>query len=37
MIKELIERDLDLLQGWRKARKDALVLRKEIPRASPTS
>ena len=28
MIKELIERDLDLLQGWRKARKDALVLRK---------
>lgn len=28
MVRELIERDLDLLQGWRKARKDALVLRK---------
>lgn len=28
MVKELLERDLDLLTGWRKNRKDALVLRK---------
>lgn len=28
MVEELVERDLDLLQGWRRARKDALVLRK---------
>jgi len=28
MVKELLERDLDLLQGWRKSRKDALVMRK---------
>ena len=28
MVNELIERDLDLLQGWRKARKDGLVMRK---------
>jgi len=28
MVAELLERDLDLLQGWRKSRKDALVMRK---------
>lgn len=28
LVKELLERDLDLLQGWRKNRKDALVSRK---------
>ena len=28
MVAELLDRDLDLLQGWRKDRKDALVLRK---------
>jgi glycosyltransferase involved in cell wall biosynthesis len=28
MVDELIERDLDLLQGWRKNRQDALVMRK---------
>jgi glycosyltransferase involved in cell wall biosynthesis len=28
MVGELIERDLDLLQGWRKKRQDGLVLRK---------
>ena len=28
MVDELLERDLDLLQGWRKARKDGLWLRK---------
>jgi len=28
MVDELIERDLDLLQGWRKDRQDALVMRK---------
>lgn len=28
MIRELVERDLDLLQGWRRARKDALLMRK---------
>lgn len=28
MVKELMERDLDLLQGWRRSRKDALVMRK---------
>jgi len=28
MIKELVEKDLDLIQGWRKDRKDGLVLRK---------
>ncbi|MCG6967633.1 MAG: glycosyltransferase family 2 protein, partial [Chromatiaceae bacterium] len=28
MLRELIERDLDLLQGWRKSRKDALLMRK---------
>jgi len=28
MVDELIERDLDLLQGWRRDRQDALVLRK---------
>jgi hypothetical protein len=25
MVAELIQRDLDLLQGWRKSRKDALI------------
>jgi glycosyltransferase involved in cell wall biosynthesis len=28
LVTELIERDLDLLQGWRRDRQDALVLRK---------
>jgi glycosyltransferase involved in cell wall biosynthesis len=28
MVEELLERDLDLLQGWRRRRQDALVLRK---------
>lgn len=28
MVDELIERDLDLLQGWRRDRRDALLLRK---------
>lgn len=28
MVRELQERDLDLLQGWRKNRKDTLILRK---------
>jgi glycosyltransferase involved in cell wall biosynthesis len=28
LVDELIERDLDLLQGWRKDRQDALLLRK---------
>jgi hypothetical protein len=28
MVDELIERDLDLLQGWRRDRQDALVMRK---------
>jgi glycosyltransferase involved in cell wall biosynthesis len=28
LVDELIERDLDLLQGWRRDRQDALVLRK---------
>jgi glycosyltransferase involved in cell wall biosynthesis len=28
MVDELVERDLDLLQGWRKKRQDGLVLRK---------
>jgi glycosyltransferase involved in cell wall biosynthesis len=28
MVEELIEKDLDLIQGWRKNRKDGLVLRK---------
>ena len=28
MIDELLDRDLDLLQGWRKDRRDALLLRK---------
>lgn len=28
MLDELVERDLDLLQGWRKVRKDALIMRK---------
>jgi hypothetical protein len=28
MVDELIERDLDLLQGWRQKRQDALLLRK---------
>ena len=28
LVDELLERDLDLLQGWRKDRQDALVLRK---------
>ena len=28
MVKELRDRDLDLLQGWRKSRKDALIMRK---------
>jgi glycosyltransferase involved in cell wall biosynthesis len=28
LVDELIERDLDLLQGWRRERKDALLLRK---------
>ncbi|KAA6184151.1 glycosyltransferase family 2 protein [Thiohalocapsa marina] len=28
MVDELLERDLDLLQGWRKDRQDALLLRK---------
>jgi len=28
MVGELIERDLDLLQGWRQKRRDALILRK---------
>jgi glycosyltransferase involved in cell wall biosynthesis len=28
MVEELIARDLDLLQGWRKDRQDALVMRK---------
>jgi glycosyltransferase involved in cell wall biosynthesis len=28
MVEELLERDLDLLQGWRRQRQDGLVLRK---------
>lgn len=28
MVDELLERDLDLLQGWRRKRQDALVMRK---------
>lgn len=28
MVDELLERDLDLLQGWRRQRRDALVMRK---------
>jgi glycosyltransferase involved in cell wall biosynthesis len=28
MVKELCERELDLLQGWRKKRKDKLIMRK---------
>ena len=28
MVDELLERDLDLLQGWRKQRQDAAVRRK---------
>lgn len=28
MVQELMERDLDLLQGWRRSRKDALIMRK---------
>ncbi len=28
MVDELLERDLDLLQGWRRQRQDALVMRK---------
>lgn len=28
MVDELLERDLDLLQGWRRRRQDALVMRK---------
>jgi len=28
MVEELLQRDLDLLQGWRRSRKDALIMRK---------